>query len=157
MASFDIFLLFDNMEKKESRKVQDIKNPTFENKKFKDSANSNNKKDRSLPWWVELLFVQIGLPDKWLIKVLKSKKKSIELIKKEKRLILTFFVFLVGMTYFYPVVKYSKNKLDCENSAKNYITENKNLIKINRKQLRMLSTNFCNGGDEIYEIENIKD
>ena len=145
------------MEKKESRKVQDIKNPTFENKKFKDSANSNNKKDRSLPWWVELLFVQIGLPDKWLIKVLKSKKKSTELIKKEKRLILTFFVFLVGITYFYPVVKYSKTKLECENSAKNYITKNKNLININRKQLRMLSTNFCNGGNEIYEIENIKD
>ena len=37
--------------------------------------NLNNKKEKSLPLWVELLFVQIGLPDKWLIKVLKSKKK----------------------------------------------------------------------------------
>ena len=24
--------------------------------------------DKKLPWWVELLFVQIGLPDKWLAK-----------------------------------------------------------------------------------------
>ena len=145
------------MEKKESRKAQDIKNPTFDTKKLKASTNANNKKDKSLPWWVELLFVQIGLPDKWLIKVLKSKKKSGELLKNEKRLIFTFLVVLAGLTYFYPVVRYSKTKLDCENVAKNYIIENKNLTKINLKQLKMLSTNFCNGGDEIYEIENLKD
>ena len=145
------------MEKKESRKVQDIKNPTFENKKLKSSRISNNKYEKSLPWWVELLFVQIGLPDKWLIKVLKSKKKSAELLKNEKRLIFTFLFILAGLTYFYPVVKYSKTRLDCETVARNYIIENKKLIKINRKQLRMLSTNFCNGGDEIYEIENLND
>ena len=145
------------MEKKESRKVHGIKNPTFENKKLEYPTNSNDKKERSLPWWVELLFVQIGLPDKWLIKVLKSKKKYTELLKNEKKLIVIFIFVLAGLTYFYPVVKYSKNRLDCENNAKNYITENKNLININRKQLKMLSTNFCNGGDEIYEIENLED
>ena len=145
------------MEKKESRKVPGIKDPTFENKKLKASTNSNNKKDKSLPWWVELLFVQIGLPDKWLIKVLRSKKKSIEFLKSEKRLIITFLFLLAGLIYFYPVVKYSKTKLDCEKIANKYILENKNLININKKQLRMLSTNFCNGGDEIYEIENLKD
>tara|TARA_B100000941_G_C28190524_1_gene391703 strand:+ start:43 stop:480 length:438 start_codon:yes stop_codon:yes gene_type:complete len=145
------------MEKKESRKVQDIKNPTFETKKSKASTNANNKKQKRLPWWVELLFVQIGLPDKWLIKILNSKKKSLDLFKNEKKIIFTFLFVLAGLTYFYPVVKYSKTKLDCETVAKNYILKNKNLIKINRKELRMLSTNFCNGGDEIYEIENIKD
>ena len=36
--------------------------------------NSKKKKDKDLPWWVELLFVQIGLPDKLLIKLLKAKK-----------------------------------------------------------------------------------
>ena len=145
------------MEKKESRKVPGIKDPTFENKKLKASTNSNNKKEKSLPWWVELLFVQIGLPDKWLIKVLKSKKKYSELLKSEKKLIFIFLFVLAGLTYFYPVVKYSKNKLDCENIAQNYILNNKNLININRNQLRMLSTNFCNGGEEIYEIKNIED
>jgi len=145
------------MDKKDSKKEQDIKNQTFGNKKLKTSTNSNNKREKSLPWWVELLFVQIGLPDKWLIKVLKSKKRSADLIKNEKKLIVTFFFVLAGFIYLYPVVKYSKAKLDCENIAKNYILKNKNLIKINRKELRMLSTNFCNGGEEIYEIENLKD
>ena len=68
---------------------------------------------------------------------------------------MTFFFILAGLTYFYPVIKYAKTKLDCETNAKKYIMENKNLKKINSKQLRMLSTNFCNGGNEIYEIENL--
>ena len=40
------------------------------------SENFKKKKDKNLPWWVELLFVQIGLPDKLLIKILKAKKTS---------------------------------------------------------------------------------
>ena len=36
------------MEKKESKKGQGIKDPTFENKKLKASTNSNNKKDKSI-------------------------------------------------------------------------------------------------------------
>ena len=142
------------MEKKESKKEQDIKNQTFDTKKFKAPRNLNSKKDKPLPWWVELLFVQIGLPDKWLVKILKTKKKSIDLVKNEKRLIFIFFFILAGLTYFYPVVKYSKNKLECEITAKNYIVDNKNLDKLNKKKLGMLSTNFCNGGNEIYEIQS---
>ena len=49
------------------------------------SPNSNKKKEKNLPWWVELLFVQIGLPDKFLIKILNTKKESDELIKNEKK------------------------------------------------------------------------
>ena len=145
------------MEKKESRKVQDIKNQTFETKKSNSSTSPSKKKEKALPWWVELLFVQIGLPDKWLIRVLKSKKKGSDLIKNEKKIIFAFLFVLSILAYFYPVVKYSKTKLDCEVIAKDYIKENKNLTKINKNQLKMLSINFCNGGEEIYEIENIKD
>ena len=145
------------MEKKESRKAQDIKNPTFENKKLKASTNTSNKKEKSLPWWVELLFVQIGLPDKWLVKVLKSKKKGSDLLKNKKRLIFTYFFVLAAFIYFYPVVKYSKTKLNCQDAAKKYILNNKNTNKLNIKELRMLSTNFCNGGNEIYEIKNLND
>ena len=44
--------------------------------------NSKKKRNKDLPWWVELLFVQIGLPDKLLIKILKTKKEAKQLIKK---------------------------------------------------------------------------
>ena len=36
-----------------------------------------DKTQAKLPWWVELLFVQIGLPDSWLSKYLKKKKEAI--------------------------------------------------------------------------------
>ena len=60
------------------------------------------------------------------------------------------------LAYFYPVIKNAKNKLDCEVIAKNYIIKNKNLIGINKRELKMLSINFCYGGEEIYEVENLK-
>ena len=133
-----------------------MKNQSFEDKKLKNSARSNKQKDKSLPWWVELLFVQIGLPDKFLITILKTNKKLKDFIKNEKKSIVTFLFVLTVLAYFYPVVRQSKNKLECQTIAKDYISKNKDLIKISRKELSMLSTNFCNGGDEIYEIENIK-
>ena len=133
-----------------------MKNQSFEDKKLKNSATSKRGKDKSLPWWVELLFVQIGLPDKFLITILKSNKKLKDFIKNEKKSIVTFLFFLTVLAYFYPVVRQSKNKIECETIAKDYITENKDLIKITRRELRMLSTNLCNGGEEIYEIKNIK-
>ena len=120
------------------------------------SENSKKKKDKDLPWWVELLFVQIGLPDKFLIKILNAKKKSKELVKNEKNSLLIFLFIITSLAYFYPVIKVAKNKIDCVEISKNYIIKNKNLIQINKKELKMLSTNFCNGGEEIYEIENLK-
>ena len=120
------------------------------------SENFKKKNDKDLPWWVELLFVQIGLPDKLLIKILKAKKTSKEFIKNENKLIIIFLFVITALAYFYPVIKHAKNKLDCEAIAKNYIIKNKNIIKINQRELRMLSTNFCYGGREIYDIKNSK-
>ena len=120
------------------------------------SEKSKKKKGKDLPWWVELLFVQIGLPDSLLIKILKTKKESNELIKNNQRSLISFLFLIVTLVYFYPVIKHAKNKLDCEYIAKNYIIKNKNIIGINNKEIKMLSTNFCYGGEEIYEIENLK-
>ena len=120
------------------------------------SENSKKKKKKNLPWWVELLFVQIGLPDKLLIRILNAKKKSKELIKNDKKSIITFLFIITAFAYFYPVIKHTKNKLDCEFFAYKYIVKNKNTNLFNKNELRMLSTNFCYGGEEIYEIENLK-
>ena len=121
-----------------------------------NSKNFKKKSDKNLPWWVELLFVQIGLPDKLLIKILKAKKTSKEFIKNDKKSLITFLFIITAFAYFYPVIKHANNKLDCEAIAKNYIIKNKNTIGINNRELKMLSTNFCYGGAEIYEIENLK-
>ena len=120
------------------------------------SEKSKKKRGKDLPWWVELLFVQIGLPDKLLIKILKAKKNTKEFIKNEKNSLITILFMITTLAYFYPVIKHAKNRLDCEAIAKNYIIKNKNIIGINNKEIKMLSTNFCYGGEEIYEIENLK-
>jgi len=144
------------MNKKETTNPKELKNQNYEAKKMNTSSNLKKKKDKDLPWWVELLFVQIGLPDKLLLKILKAKKTSKEFIKNEKKSIIIFLFVITTLAYFYPVIKHSKNKLDCEAIAKNYIIKNKNTIGINNRQIKMLSTNFCYGGEEIYEIENLK-
>ena len=144
------------MNKKETTNPKELKNQNYEAKKMNTSSNLKKKKDKELPWWVELLFVQIGLPDKLLIKILKAKKTSKEFIKNEKKSIIIFLFVITTLAYFYPVIKHAKNKLDCEAIAKNYIIKNKNTIGINNREINMLSTNFCYGGEEIYEIENLK-
>ena len=144
------------MNKKETANPKELKNQNYEAKKMSTSSNLKKKKDKDLPWWVELLFVQIGLPDKLLIKILKAQKTSKEFIKNENKSILIFLFVITTLAYFYPVIKHAKNKLDCEAIAKNYIIKNKNTIGINKREIKMLSTNFCYGGEEIYEIENLK-
>ena len=146
----------DDINKKETTKPKELKNQNYEAKKMNTSSNLKKKKDKELPWWVELLFVQIGLPDKLLIKILKAKKTSKEFIINEKKLIIIFLFLITSLAYFYPVIKHAKNKLDCEAIAKNYIIKNKNIIGINNREIKMLSTNFCYGGEEIYVIENLK-
>ena len=144
------------MSKKETTNPKEVRNQNYDGKKMNTSENFKKKKDKNLPWWVELLFVQIGLPDKLLIKILKAKKTSNDFIKNDKKSIIIFFSVITILTYFYPVIKHAKNKLDCEAIAKNYIIKNKNIIGINNREIKMISTNFCYGGEEIYEIENLK-
>ena len=78
------------MNKKEKSNPEEARNLNYEIKKMNNYENSKGKKDKNLPWWVELLFVQIGLPDKLLIKILKTKKNAKELIKNEKNSLIAF-------------------------------------------------------------------
>ena len=143
------------MRRKETSNPKELRNQNYEAKKMSNYEKPKKKKDKNLPWWVELLFVQIGLPDKLLIKLLKAKKRSKEFFKQDKKSLLTILFVIATLAYFYPVIKHTKNKLDCEAIAKDYIIKNKNIKQLNDRELKMLSTNFCYGGEEIYEIENL--
>ena len=142
------------MNNKEVINSNNVRNQNFESKRMNSSNKLKKKKDESLPWWVELFFVQIGLPDNLLIKILKGKKKFNEFLKNEKKNIFIFLFIITALGYFYPVVKQAKNKLNCEALAKNYILDKKIKKSFNQRELKMLSTNFCNGGDEIFKIKN---
>ena len=144
------------MNKKEASNFKETINQNYDNKQMNTSEKSKKKNDKNLPWWVELLFVQIGLPDNLLIRILKAKKKSKEILGNDKKSLIKFLIVIAILAYFYPVIKHAKNKLDCEAIAKNYIIKNKNIIRINNREIKMLSTNFCYGGEEVYEIEDLK-
>ena len=142
------------MEKQEKRKKQDMKNQNFGSENSKISTNQQTQRDKALPWWVELFFVQIGLPEKLLIKILKINKNSKEFIQNDKKFVLQFLLVLISLIYLHPVIKYSRNKLDCEAIARDYIIKNNNPKK-DRRQISMQSTNFSNGGGDIDEIKKL--
>ena len=142
------------MEKKNSINEQEIKKSTFEQRKKRNSSNSVQINDKKLPWWVEFLFVQIGLPDKWLIHLLRTKKKTNELLKNDKKFLFIVFLFLITIGYFQPVIKYSASKLRCQNRAQGYILNKLNSNKIDNITLNMIAVNLCNGGEEIDNFES---
>ena len=142
------------MEKKNSINEQEIKKSTFEQRKKKNPSNSVQTNDKKLPWWVEFLFVQIGLPDKWLIYVLRTKKKTNELFKNEKKFLFSIFVFFLTVGYFQPVIKYSSTKLKCQSKAKTYILNKFKSNKYDIATINMIAVNLCNGGKEIDNFES---
>ena len=142
------------MEKKNSINEQEIKKSTFEKRKKRNPSNSVQINDKKLPWWVEFLFVQIGLPDKWLIYLLRTKKKTNELFKNEKKFLFSIFVFLLTVGYFQPVIKYSSTKLKCQRKAKAYIVNKLKSNKYDIATINMIAVNLCNGGKEIDNFES---
>ena len=113
------------MNKKEKSNHKDAGKQNYASNKMNTTENSKKNNAKNLPWWVELLFVQIGLPDKLLIKILQSKKRAKELIKNDNKSLITFLFLFITLVYFYPVIKQAKNKLDCEVIAQNYIIRKK--------------------------------
>ena len=137
------------MEKRNLNNEQEVKKSTLEERKKRNPSKSNQINQKRLPWWVELLFVQIGLPDKWLIKILKTKKNTFDFYKEKKKFIFLMFLFLFTLGYFQPVIKDSNSKLRCQNTAYNFIKEINRLKSENLKRLEMLTVNYCNGGNGI--------
>jgi len=137
------------MEKRNLNNEQEVKKSTFEERKKRSPAKSSQINQKRLPWWVELLFVQIGLPDNWLIKILKTKKNTLDFYKEKKKFISLIFLFLFTLGYFQPVIKDSNSKLKCQKVAYNFIKEINLFKSENIEMLEMLSVNYCNGGNEI--------
>jgi len=137
------------MEKRNLNNEQELKKSNLEERKKRNPSKSGQLNQKRLPWWVEILFVQIGLPDKWLIKILKTKKNTLEFYRDKKTFIFLIFLFLFTLGYFQPVIKYSNSKLKCQKTSFNYIKNIYRLRNENLQRLEMLSVNYCHGGNEI--------
>ena len=119
-----------------------------ENKSFNQDIPKKSKgKKQELPWWVELLFVQIGLPETLLRNWLKTKLIINDHINNQKKKY-TISIFTIGfITFISPVVQESINKNNCVKETKIHLNDNTK-IKGNRNlKSYSVAVNHCNGGD----------
>ena len=109
-----------------------------------------NKRIRSqnpLPWWVELLFVQIGLPDSILRSFLKTRKRAIYYGNEYKNQLGILILLSLSIAYSYPIVRQAKNHNNCVISATDYIKNTLAEERIeNKSRIKAFAINFCNGG-----------
>tara|TARA_B100001250_G_scaffold374198_1_gene360871 strand:+ start:275 stop:619 length:345 start_codon:yes stop_codon:yes gene_type:complete len=108
--------------------------------------SNSDKNQTKLPWWVELFFVQIGLPDSWLSKYLKKKKETYNLINENKKPIFYCTLLIAGLLYIYPIVRYTSSSASCIDETKKYLkTKNINNVK-DDMDLNSLAVGYCHGG-----------
>jgi len=110
-------------------------------------AKPKSSQESNLPWWVEILFVQIGLPDYLLRIILKFKKRAAKTIRDKKRPILFSFLFIFSIIYFNPIVKKARLSNTCVLKTESYITKTLNGERTDKNaEVSIVAHNFCNGG-----------
>ena len=108
--------------------------------------SNSDKNQTKLPWWVELLFVQIGLPDSWLSKYLKHKKKTSNFIFENKKNIFYCTILIAGVFYIYPIVRYTSSSASCIDETTKYLKANNMSSTKNEIDLNSLAVGYCHGG-----------
>ncbi len=108
--------------------------------------SNSDKNQTRLPWWVELLFVQIGLPDSWLSKYLKKKKKVAHFIDQNKKYIAYSTILIAGILYISPIVRYTSSSASCIDKTTKYLKSNNMNRSQNEMDLNSLAVGYCHGG-----------
>ena len=108
--------------------------------------SNSDKNQAKLPWWVELLFVQIGLPDSWLSKYLKKKKETITFIGENKKNIFYCSLLFAGILYIYPIVRYTSSSASCIDKTTKYLRSTNINKSQNEMDINSLAVGFCHGG-----------
>ena len=110
--------------------------------------SNSDKNQTKLPWWVELLFVQIGLPDSWLSKYLKKKKELLTFIDENKRYIAYCSILIAGVLYIYPIVRYTSSSASCIDKTTKYLKSSN--VNVNTGQneidINSIAVGYCHGG-----------
>ena len=111
------------------------------------ASKTPTKPEQSLPWWVEVLFVQIGLPDKWLRTFLKIKKTSQRSLKQNQKSVALTFIFLLLLAYIHPIIKKAAISNSCIKNTEDYISKTIKDGKVYElPEITIIAHNFCNGG-----------
>jgi|TARA_B100001057_G_scaffold473976_1_gene539030 hypothetical protein len=108
--------------------------------------SKSDKNQSKLPWWVELLFVQVGLPDSWLSKYLKKKKDAANFIDENKKYIVYSAILIAGILYIYPIVRYTSSSSSCIDKTTKYLKSNNINKSQNKMDINSLAVGYCHGG-----------
>ena len=108
--------------------------------------SKSDKNQSKLPWWVELLFVQVGLPDSWLSKDLKKKKEAANFIDENKKYIVYSAILIAGILYIYPIVRYTSSSSSCIDKTTKYLKSNNINKSQNKMDINSLAVGYCHGG-----------
>ena len=109
-------------------------------------TSKSDKNQSKLPWWVELLFVQVGLPDSWLSKYLKKKKDAANFIDENKKYIVYTAILIAGILYIYPIVRYTSSSSSCIDKTTKYLKSNNINKSQNKMDINSLAVGYCHGG-----------
>ena len=108
--------------------------------------SNSDKNQTKLPWWVELLFVQIGLPDSWLSKYLKKKKQASNFIIENRKYLAYSGILIAGILYIYPIVRYTSSSASCIDKTTKYLKSNNINRSQNEMDINSLAVGYCHGG-----------
>ena len=108
--------------------------------------SNSDKNQEKLPWWVELLFVQIGLPDSWLSKYLKKRKDAANFINENKKYIAYTSILIAVILYIYPIVRYTSSSASCIDKTTKYLKSNNINGSQNEIDVNSLAVGYCHGG-----------
>ena len=108
--------------------------------------SNSDKNQTKLPWWVELLFVQIGLPDSWLSKYLKKKKQASLIISENRKTIFYFILLIAGVMYIYPIVRYTSSSASCIDKTTEYLRSNNMNNDKEAMDFNSIAVGYCHGG-----------
>ena len=107
---------------------------------------NSGKNQTKLPWWVELLFVQVGLPDSWLTKYLRKRKQALNFIDENRKYIAYSALLVAGILYVYPIVRYTSSSVSCIDKTTKYIKANNINNSQNEMDINSLAVGYCHGG-----------
>ncbi len=108
--------------------------------------SNSNKKQTNLPWWVELLFVQIGLPDQWLSKLLKTRKETYKFLDVNKKYLIYSSMIIAAIFYIYPIVRYTSSSASCIDKTTKYLKSKKINNAKDAFDINSLAVGYCHGG-----------
>ncbi len=128
----------------ESTSQIEVNTTQKEVKTKKRAVSSKRTKGERLPWWVELFFVQIGLPEKLLLKLLNIQKRTKGHFSDNFNAYKIIGLISILTIYTYPLIKQSKNENTCVRQT---------LKVLKTKSASSISpiseaVNYCKGGTE---------